>query len=389
VKELTIRELPAVFDDVEVVEHKGVGHPDTICDGIAEAASRALSRVYLERHGTILHHNVDKALLVGGRANVRLGGGELLEPIFIHLAGRATGRYASEVIVDAAREWLRGTLHALDVERHVRIRASVHPGSSALVDLFDRGRGANDTSIGAGHAPLSAVERAVLAVADRLRALSASADGIDVGEDTKILAIRRAHRLELTIACALIGPRIPSLERYVERRDEIARVVRIAVEEIVGSALDVHVVVNAADDIARGSVYLTVTGTSAEAGDDGQVGRGNRVNGLITPGRPMTLEAAAGKNPMTHVGKLYNVAAHMLANELVTILPEIVRAECLLASRIGAPVAEPALVDARVALRSGASLVAVRPRIAEIVAAQLATIPVLWQPILRGEIRLY
>jgi S-adenosylmethionine synthetase len=51
------------------------------------------------------------------------------------------------------------------------------------------------------------------------------------------------------------------------------------------------------------TVYLTVTGTSAEAGDDGEVGRGNRVNDLITPYRPISLEAAAGKNPVTHVGQ--------------------------------------------------------------------------------------
>jgi S-adenosylmethionine synthetase len=42
---------------------------------------------------------------------------------------------------------------------------------------------------------------------------------------------------------------------------------------------------------------------------DAQFGRGNRINGLITPCRPMRLEAAAGKIPVTHVGKIYNVMA--------------------------------------------------------------------------------
>ena len=68
--------------------------------------------------------------------------------------------------------------------------------------------------------------------------------------------------------------------------------------------------VNALDDPKasdESGIYLTVTGLSAEQGDDGEVGRGNRVNGLITPSRAMSLEAAAGKNAVAHVGKLYNL----------------------------------------------------------------------------------
>jgi S-adenosylmethionine synthetase len=83
------------------------------------------------------------------------------------------------------------------------------------------------------------------------------------------------------------------------------------------------VVVNAADDLQAGSVYLTVTGTSAEAGDDGEAGRGNRVNGLITPYRPMTMESAAGKNPVTHVGKISNVCASLITQRQVTEIAEI------------------------------------------------------------------
>ena len=63
--------------------------------------------------------------------------------------------------------------------------------------------------------------------------------------------------------------------------------------------------------------YLTVTGLSMENGDDGSVGRGNRVTGLITPYRPMSMEAAAGKNPVTHVGKLYNVLSNLIAQDVV------------------------------------------------------------------------
>jgi S-adenosylmethionine synthetase len=105
-----------------------------------------------------------------------------------------------------------------------------------------------------------------------------------------------------------------------------------------------EIAINAADHLPTGAVYLTVTGTSAEAGDDGEVGRGNRVNALITPCRPMSLEAAAGKNPVTHVGKIYNTLARDIAAAL-TRMPETAAAQCTMVSRIGAPVSSPALAQ--------------------------------------------
>jgi S-adenosylmethionine synthetase len=52
--------------EVEIVERKGLGHPDTLCDAAMEHISQALSEAYLERFGAILHHNCDKGLLVAG-----------------------------------------------------------------------------------------------------------------------------------------------------------------------------------------------------------------------------------------------------------------------------------------------------------------------------------
>ena len=42
-----------VYPKAEVVERKGLGHPDTLCDGIAEAVSRALSKEYIKETGNI------------------------------------------------------------------------------------------------------------------------------------------------------------------------------------------------------------------------------------------------------------------------------------------------------------------------------------------------
>ncbi|MCA1409472.1 S-adenosylmethionine synthase, partial [Ensifer sp. IC3342] len=93
---LTISDLIVADDPVEVVERKGLGHPDTICDALAETLSRNLCREYRQRLGRILHHNVDKALLCGGRSTPAFGGGSVDAPIDIYLAGRATYQVGSD-----------------------------------------------------------------------------------------------------------------------------------------------------------------------------------------------------------------------------------------------------------------------------------------------------
>ncbi|MBA2668101.1 MAG: hypothetical protein H0U69_13815, partial [Trueperaceae bacterium] len=76
----------------EVVERKGTGHPDTICDHLAEAPASALTRHLRERHGYRLHFNVDEALLAAGAVEVGLGGGRVLRPTRIVLAGKVDRR---------------------------------------------------------------------------------------------------------------------------------------------------------------------------------------------------------------------------------------------------------------------------------------------------------
>jgi S-adenosylmethionine synthetase len=388
----------ATSDDVEVVERKGAGHPDTICDALAEALSRNLCREYQSRFGHILHHNVDKALLCGGRALPAFGGGRVTEPIRVFLAGRAISTLGGEVVpiediaVEGSRAWLKANLHALDPDRDVRIEALVQQGSEDLQSLFSR-RGAqgiplaNDTSFGVGHAPLSALESCVLAIEQRLHERDRSHDRPAWGEDIKIMAVRYGGCLKLTIACAMIGRFLAGTDSYLEQKAVLAAWVGECASE--HGFAECEVAVNAADDPAFGSFYLTVTGTSAEAGDDGQVGRGNRVNGLITPLRPMSLEAAAGKNPVSHVGKIYNVLATRVAGALVSVVPEVTEAHCLIVSEIGAPVSMPALVNLRLATRDGMPLENLRNPIEQLIADQFGRIPELVGELVAGTIPVF
>lgn len=381
---------------LEIVERKGLGHPDTICDALAETVSRALSRFYLERCGLILHHNVDKALLCGGAARPAFGGGELSEPIEIHLAGRATRTFdgidvsVNEIAIESCRGWIREHLPELDSERDVRIVPHIRPTSSDLTSLFLRSGGtplANDTSFGVGFAPLDTLERTVLAVAQRLNAPTTRHAHPAIGADVKVMGARHGRQMRLTVACALVGRHIGDLSAYWHKKAHISALALEAAQEV--TDVPVAISVNTADGETAESVYLTVTGLSAESGDDGQVGRGNRVNGLITPYRPMSLEAAAGKNPVTHVGKLYNVMAHRIAHAVVREIPEIEESYCYLLSRIGQPISDPQLFEIKVRLKDANQLDALRPRIQAVAQETFSRIDSIWREAVEGTLQLW
>ena len=394
---LIVSTQPDAASEVEVVERKGRGHPDTICDGLAETLSRALSGHYLTEFGEIQHHNVDKALLCAGRTSPAFRGGRVLAPIDIYLAGRAVAegvggeRRLHELAVESARAWLRENLHALNVDRDVRVHPVLRPGSRDLTTLFRRRSGqaplANDTSIGVGYAPLSPLERLVLAVDARLDPRPRPESVKAWGEDTKIMGVRVGGEVRMTVACAMIGLHLENLEDYLHQKVAIEAIVRDEAEKAGLFVREVHV--NAADQIDLGAIYLTVSGTSAEGGDDGQVGRGNRVNGLITPGRPMSLEAAAGKNPVSHVGKIYNLAAHEICRDIVASVPAVSRAECLLVSQIGSPITEPALAEVKITARDGGRAADFTTEIAGIVSAALTALPGRLDDFVLGKVSLF
>jgi S-adenosylmethionine synthetase len=201
----------------------------------------------------------------------------------------------------------------------------------------------------------------------------------------KIMGVRRGGEAALTVADAFVGVELPDLDAYREAR----RTLRAdALELAAASSLRCEVAVNTADDLERGDVYVTVTGTSAEGGDDGEAGRGNRAHGLITPMRPMTMESVAGKNPVSHVGKVYNVVATQIAEDLVAGLDDVAAAEVCLVSRIGQPVREPQLVRVRL-WTDGRDPSDLEGEVEERARAHLGATGALAQRLARGEIEVF
>jgi S-adenosylmethionine synthetase len=133
-------------------------------------------------------------------------------------------------------------------------------------------------------------------------------------------------------------------------------------------------------------MYLTVLGTSAEGGDGGQVGRGNKVNRVIALNRPMSTEAAAGKNPISHVGKIYNLLSHHMALEVYKRVHGLREVYIWLCSQIGVPIDKPLIASAQVILEPGVTLADVQEDIAEAIEAELDGIYAFTQRLARGEL---
>ena len=381
---------------VEIVERKGVGHPDSICDAIAEASAVALIRAYRETLGFIPHFNLDKALLVAGRAECRFGGGRVLEPAKLVVGDRATLAVeetripVSEVVEQAARSWLARHMRHADPFAHFALQIELRPGSAELSRIMARGARravANDTSATVGFAPLSAIEILVLEAERYLNGADFKSRFPATGEDVKIMGVRIDRRVSLTVAMPFVDSFVARESSYFTMKDTIIGDLEAHLTAK-GEAFDsIEVALNALDESGHGvaGLYLSVIGTSAEAGDSGEVGRGNGITGLISPGRPAAAEAVAGKNPVCHVGKIYSFLARRMAERIQSI--EGVReATVWLVSRIGAPLEEPQTCAAGLVLEPSASLGDIQGNARRAIEAELADVHSLCERLARGEL---
>ncbi|AQV02825.2 methionine adenosyltransferase [Desulfococcus multivorans] len=378
---------------VELVERKGIGHPDTICDAVQEAISVALCRAYQEEFGRILHHNIDKSLLVAGSSTPRPGGGRVTAPMRMVIGDRATTvcgnrRIDVDAVVRATvGEWFRKHLRFVDPTVHLVLQNELKPGSAQLGDIFDREvMGANDTSAAVGYAPLSETEALVLAAERFLNSADFKKRYPETGEDVKVMACRRDRHLTLTVATAFVDRFIPDNRTYFSRKAEIKSVLEAHLAERLKTIDTVTVDLNCLDDPARGDagMYLTVLGTSAEGADGGQVGRGNKVNGLIPLNRPVGTEAAAGKNPTSHVGKIYTLFTHRLAGEIHARVPGVEEVYVWLCSQIGRPIDQPLIASVALSLAAGTTVKAVSTDIEALVRQELDDIHAFTQALAEG-----
>lgn len=345
---LTITRRDRYNPPIEFVERKGTGHPDTICDRLAEELACQLARDYLQYTGAVRHFNVDKAILAAGAVDIGFGGGIHVKPSKLVLVGKAAFGFDWEPDTDELADQYHKRLlellpdaspEAFEVEvwlnrSSVDLAAVVHAETVAPL--------ANDTSFAAVSLPRSILESIVHEIETHLNGDSYR-KRVPVGRDIKVMGARIGDDITVTVACPVLAHSVADRDQYDAVMDIVREDAVSIASAIAGRAVTVRV--NQADQ--EESVYLTLTGTSAEAGDDGQVGRGNRFGGLITPYRPMSLEAAAGKNPASHVGKTYHAIGSDISDRLIseTSIEEVT---IRLLSSIGHLVTEPQAVHVEV-----------------------------------------
>jgi S-adenosylmethionine synthetase len=392
--------VPVDAQPLEIVERKGTGHPDTICDAIAEAVSIQLSQAYHKIFGRILHHNIDKCLLVAGQVKVHLGGGRMIRPMRLILGDRASFGVppktiqVSQIAIETAQRWIREHLPHVNPETHIKYQIELQPTSVELGAIFDRGPGlcpANDTSAGVGYAPLTPTEQLVVNVEKYLNGLRFKHAFPGTGEDIKVMAVRTDRTLSLTVAMPFLAKRIGTEKAYFALKAKVLQDLQRFIHGQPHTCTRVTVAMNALDRPGQGlkGMYLTLLGTSAEQGDSGQVGRGNRVSGVIALNRPMSGEAAAGKNPVSHVGKIYNVFARELAMRAYVQIPGVRDITVWMVSTIGAPVNQPVVVSAQVGVNKSYSLKRISGEIEDLIKHELADMQRCCDGLAQGKFAIY
>jgi S-adenosylmethionine synthetase len=338
--------LPRIDEtEFEVVERKGIGHPDTFCDTIAEKVSQAYSLYCLKHYGTILRHMVDKIALSGGSSKVMFGGGEMQKPIRLYLNCRFTRTFQKEsipyldIVKEVVREHFGNVLPLLNVDEWLTIIDNTHfaPGPGVVYDadgstqnerqfffeipkkefgvFHDNSLRSNDTSTAVGYSPLSNTEKIVILIETTLNGKEFKKLYPYVGTDIKVMARRLGKKLDVTVCIPFVAAHTSTKEFYAEKLEFLKE----TVEKLILSnypMFEVSVSLNTRDNPSKSDYYLTLTGSAIESGDEGVVGRGNRYNGVIPFTRRMTMEACCGKNPVYHVGKVYTAICALVSKEI-------------------------------------------------------------------------
>ena len=349
-----INQVPVPMRQIEIVERKGIGHPDSVADGVAETVSEALCAMYKKEVGHVLHHNTDQTEVVAGISAPKFGGGKIIKPVYILMDGRATtyiekGKEKISLPVeptalDGVRKYLKKMYPHLNVDTDVILDTKLGMGSDDLTGVYKASNYlSNDTSFGVGFAPFSITDTLTKETeqyinGDMKKKIPAA------GQDVKVMCSRVGKNITMTVCCAMVDKYIDDKEAYKSTMEEMHKYVLENGNKIIdreGSDVRLKLDLNTGDDYKRGVYYLTVTGLSQEMGDDGSVGRGNRCNGLITPFRPMSMEATSGKNPITHVGKIYNVLSNIIANDVAKKVKADAEIHVRLLSQIGHTISDP------------------------------------------------
>lgn len=322
--------------DFEFVERKGVGHPDTMCDAIAELASRYYSQYFYDKYQLFAHHWFDKVMLIGGESSISYGKGELIVPYKAIFGGKCVRSFMGEdvplldIFKRAVSDVMSSVLTGFNADKHIIVvnETVSYQGPSRrnsryrpenvedLVSPLDFNRVSNDCNMLSSFYPLSKLENIVLSLENMLNSKSFKEKYPYVGSDIKIVGTRKYEDYFLLVNLPFVANYVSSFEQYTEFSQEIKDIINKFVKQQFGIECDL--LFNPSNH--KNAPYLTALGSAGDSGDVGVVGRGNRINGLITPMRCMSIEAPAGKDPIDHTGKLYGIVADRISKKVYELI---------------------------------------------------------------------
>ena len=313
---------------LETVEKKGLGHPDAICDALAERISSAYARYCYENFDhTLIPYTIDGLTMDEGESKVEFGAGEMLKPIRLYLRGNFAAQFQSKKIpyMDVAKktiyEYLEMILPKLDTRRWLRIidatQAYGGPRAQYKIDELV----ANHMYTVSATYPPSPTENCALRIEQQLNSPIYKQSHPYIGADNKIIVVQNGNKVDIASYVSMISDQVPSADDLRANTETIKEDIRLAAstDRVKVEDIDVYTSVNPLHD---GRV-MTVTGSSIESYNGGAVGR--------------------SRYPVYHAAKIYAVVAYQIAKRIYN--EEKVAACVKLTSKVGWPMSSPWRTD--------------------------------------------
>ncbi|MGG0256891.1 methionine adenosyltransferase [Bacillus toyonensis] len=324
--------------EYEIVERKGLGHPDTLTDGIAETAEIEYCKYCIDKFGYIPHHNFDKVMILGGNCVQEYGGSTFSDPIKVIFMGRGSKNFGNEIIplediqIKAAKAYLSRVLPHLDVDSKLTIEFhsmtssySTRPywfsprDENDLPEYNGDGPTANDTATMISYWPLTMSEKLALDIEGYF--YKNDTNGLpyprfkEFGCDIKVMVVRDGDVIVATVTVPQITSMTKSADQYFSResklRDNLTKYINSLYQDE-----NVNLIINNQTLGDNPRPYLVTAGSCTDFGEEGAVGRGNKNHGIISSFRPNTMEAPHGKNSTYFVGKVLGYQTDVIAKKI-------------------------------------------------------------------------
>ncbi|MCX6793131.1 MAG: hypothetical protein NTY12_03815 [Candidatus Falkowbacteria bacterium] len=313
--------------DTEIVERKGLGHPDTLADALAELISMEYSKYCIDNFGYVLHHNVDKFYIGAGFFKSGFGFVEKIKPVQVFINGRMSDSFGGHQInVDVLQRktilsYLQAVLPNL-ASTDVVINSNVTQNSQipywfqprGIEDLPEYSKlTANDNAVCVASYPLTTCEDLVYSLEEYFwnkEEFFPSPRFKCFGQDIKVMAYRNGNAVNIGVRVPVISTFAPDKNAYNDIVAQAQKDLSLFANELVGDKYRINLEVNA------NKPYMLGIGSCIECGEEGVVGRGNSSSGLISMFRPHSTEAPSGKNPKYHTGRVMNYLVTILSKAI-------------------------------------------------------------------------